>query len=641
MNVLDLYAKLTLDDSQYDKGLADAEKKGSSFGSKLKSAMGVGVKAIGTGIVAAAAAVGKLTSSAIEGYADFEQLVGGVETLFGAGGQSLQEYAKSIGTTVSGAEDAYGRLMTAQETVLRNADEAYKTAGMSANEYMETVTSFSAALIGSLDGDTLAAANAADVAIRDMSDNANKMGTSMDAIQSAYQGFAKQNYTMLDNLKLGYGGTKTEMERLLQDATAISGVEYDIDSLSDVYDAIHVIQTEMGITGTTAKEASSTISGSIGMMKSAWQNLVAGLGNKDADLGQLFEDLVESAETAFGNILPVAEQAIGGIAQVIEKFAPVIAEKLPGLIDSVLPPLLSAATTLVNALVQNLPTILAAISEALPGIITALTTTIADSAPQLVEVGIMLLMALINGLIQAIPILVEKTPEIVKAIWETIKAHAPEMLDAASTLINTLLAGIGQLLQPIMQKGKEIVQKIGEGIKNAAQNALQWGKDVVNKVVQGVKDAFSSLVSAGRNLVEGIWSGISNGLGWIKGKISGWVGNVTSFIKSLFGIHSPSTVMRDQVGKFLAQGIGIGFMDEMPKVEQMMKDAMPEVSGLVGSADITAKSGTNNTTTEIIGLLHEILASMGYDIVLDDGTLVGRMDKLLGRRSLQRARGNA
>ena len=641
MNVLDLYAKLTLDDSQYDKGLADAEKKGSTFGSKLKSAMGIGVKAIGAGIVAASTAIGALTKNAVEGYADFEQLVGGVETLFGAGGQSLQEYAKSIGTTVSGAEDAYGKLMTAQETVLRNADEAYKTAGMSANEYMETVTSFSAALIGSLDGDTLAAANAADVAIRDMSDNANKMGTSMDAIQSAYQGFAKQNYTMLDNLKLGYGGTKTEMERLLKDATALSGVEYDIDSLSDVYDAIHVIQTEMGITGTTAKEASSTISGSIGMMKSAWQNLVAGLGDKDADLGQLFDNLVESAETAFENILPVAEQVLGGIAQVIEKLAPVIAEKLPGLVEEILPPLLSSATTLVNALVTALPTILTAITEALPEIIVSVTSTLADMSPQLVEAGIILTLALMQGLIEAIPVLVEKSPEIVKAIWETIKAHAPEMLDAASTLINTLLAGIGNLLGKILAKGKEIAGKIGEGIKTAAQNALQWGRDVVNKVVQGVKNAFSSLVSAGRNLVEGIWSGISNGLGWIKEKISGWVGNVTSFIKGLFGIKSPSTVMRDQVGKFLAQGIGVGFMDEMPKVEQMMKDAMPEISGLVGSADISVKSGSNNTTTEIVGLLHEILSSMGYDIVLDDGTLVGRMDKLMGRRTLQRARGNA
>lgn len=641
MNVLDLYAKLTLDDSQYDKGLADAEKKGSTFGSKLKSAMGIGVKAIGAGIATAATAIGALTKNAVEGYADFEQLVGGVETLFGAGGQSLQEYAKSIGTTVSGAEDAYGKLMTAQETVLRNADEAYKTAGMSANEYMETVTSFSAALIGSLDGDTLAAANAADVAIRDMSDNANKMGTDMSAIQSAYQGFAKQNYTMLDNLKLGYGGTKTEMERLLKDATAISGIEYDIDSLSDVYDAIHVIQTEMGITGTTAKEASSTISGSIGMMKSAWQNLVAGLGDKDADLGQLFDNLVESAETAFENILPVAEQVLGGIAQVIEKLAPVIAEKLPGLVEEILPPLLSSATTLVNALVTALPTILTAITEALPEIIVSVTSTLADMSPQLVEAGIILTLALMQGLIEAIPVLVEKIPEIVKAIWETIKAHAPEMLDAASTLINTLLAGIGNLLGKILAKGKEIAGKIGEGIKTAAQNALQWGRDVVNKVVQGVKNAFSSLVSAGRNLVEGIWSGISNGLGWIKEKISGWVGNVTSFIKGLFGIKSPSTVMRDQVGKFLAQGIGVGFMDEMPKVEQMMKDAMPEISGLVGSADISVKSGSNNTTTEIVGLLHEILSSMGYDIVLDDGTLVGRMDKLMGRRTLQRARGNA
>ena len=640
MNVFDLYAKLTLDDSSYDKGLENAEKKGSTFGQKLKSAMGVGVKAIGAGIGAASTALAALTKNAIEGYADYEQLVGGVETLFGAGGQSIQEYAKTIGTTVAGAEDAYGKLMTAQETVLRNADEAYKTAGMSANEYMETVTSFSAALIGSLDGDTLAAANAADVAIRDMSDNANKMGTSMDAIQSAYQGFAKQNYTMLDNLKLGYGGTKTEMERLLKDATALSGVEYDIDSLSDVYDAIHVIQTDLGITGTTAKEASTTISGSIGSMKSAFKNLVAGLGDSNADLGKLFDNLIESAETAFGNILPVAEKAITGIATVIEKLAPVVAEKLPGLVEQVLPPLLSSATTLVNALVEALPTILTAITEALPEIIVSVTSTLADMSPQLVEAGILLTIALMQGLIEAIPVLVEKIPEIVKAIWETIKAHAPEMLQASNELINQLLIGIGNLLGKILAKGKEIVSKIGEGIKTAAEKALQWGKDVVNKVVQGISNAFDSLRTAGLNLVQGIWNGISAGYDWITGRIRSWVGNVLSYIKSLFGIKSPSTVMRDQVGKFLALGIGEGFVDEMPKVERMMQEAMPEVSGLVGSADLTVKSGST-PYAQIVGLLQEILASMGYDIVLDDGTLVGRMDKMLGRRTMQRARGNA
>ena len=642
INVFDLFAKLTLDDAEYDKGLEDAQKKGEGFGSKLKSAMGVGVKAIGAGIGAASTALAALTKNAVEGYADYEQLVGGVETLFGAGGQSLTEYAYSVGKSVDQAEEEYSRLMTAQNEVLRNAENAFKTAGMSTNDYMETVTGFSAALIESVGGDTLKAATLADQAITDMSDNANKMGSDMEAIKTAYAGFAKQNYTMLDNLKLGYGGTKEEMQRLLDKAGEISGIEYDISSYADIVDAIHVVQTEMGITGTTAKEASSTISGSLGMLKGAWQNLVAGMGNGEADLDKLFSDLVDSAETAFENILPVAEQALSGIASVIEKLAPVIAEKLPGLIESILPSLLSSATTLVNALVESLPTILTAITNALPEIIVSITTTLADMTPQLVEVGIMLLMALIDGLIQAIPVLVEKAPEIVKAIWQTIKAHAPEMLDAASNLITTLLAGIGQLFGQILAKGREIVSKIGEGIKNAARSALDWGREVVNKVVQGVRNAFDSVKTVGLNLVKGIWNGISSGYDWITGKIRGWVGSVLSFIKGLFGIKSPSTVMRDQVGKNMALGIGVGFVDEMGAVEKMMKDAMPDVGTMVGDIDVTA-NGTKSAsaTHNVIGLLEQILAKVGNDIYLDGDKLVGYVDKGLGRNAALRSRGVA
>lgn len=604
MDLFDLFARIFLDSSEYEEGIESATKKGEGFGSKLKKAIGVGIKAIGAGLLAGATAAAKLTQSATQAYADYEQLVGGVETLFKNSSGLVQQYAA----------------------------DAYKTAGLSANEYMETVTSFSASLLQSLGGDTEQAAKVADMAISDMSDNANKMGSSMESIQAAYQGFAKGQYQLLDNLKLGYSGTKTEMERLLKDATALSGVEYDIDSLSDVYEAIHVIQDELGITGTTAKEASTTISGSIGMMKSAWQNLVAGLGDSNADMDKLFGDLVDSVETTFNNILPVAEKALTGIATVVEKLAPVIAEKLPGLVDRVLPPLLSAATTLVNALVENLPTIINVIIEVLPEIITSVTTALADASPQIVEAGILLTIALMNGLIQAIPVLVEKIPEIVKAVWETIKAHAPEMLQASNELINQLLIGIGNLLGKVADKGREIL----------------------NKVKEGIMGAISSVVSVGMDIVRGIWQGISSGLGWIKSKITGWVGDVLGFFKRILKIGSPSKVFRDQVGKFMAQGIGQGFVDEMGNVERMMQDAMPEVSGLfdtdypmeVTSVDylpdgISGRGADSRLMEEILGLLRDIRDNMDADLVLSDGTLIGWMDKALGRRAMQRARGNA
>ena len=243
-----------------------------------------------------------LTKSAIENYKEYEQLVGGVETLFGAGGQSLEEYAESVGKTVEEAQADYNNLISAQNEVLANAENAYKTSGLSMNEYMETVTSFSASLIQSLGGDTQAAAEYADKAIVDMSDNANKMGTDISSIQTAYQGFAKQNYTMLDNLKLGYGGTKTEMERLILDAEKLdTSFKASRDSngdltmsFSDIVDAIHIVQDDLGITGTTAKEASTTIEGSVNSMKSAWSNLVTGLARDDADIGQLVDNLVTS-----------------------------------------------------------------------------------------------------------------------------------------------------------------------------------------------------------------------------------------------------------------------------------------------------------------------------------------------------------
>ena len=285
----------------------------------LEVTIGGTMKAFAAFSTAALTAGAAITKSAVEHYADYEQLVGGVETLFGAGGQSLEEYAKSVGKSTEDAKKDYDSLMKAQDTVLKNADNAYKTAGLSANEYMETVTGFSAALIKSMGGDTEAAAKKADMAITDMADNANKMGSDISSIQTAYQGFAKQNYTMLDNLKLGYGGTKEEMQRLLEDATKLSGIEYDISSYADIVDAIHVVQTEMGITGTTAKEASETISGSISAAKSAYENLMTGLADENADLDGLIDNMADSILTVVDNVLPRIMETAPRIVETVPK----------------------------------------------------------------------------------------------------------------------------------------------------------------------------------------------------------------------------------------------------------------------------------------------------------------------------------
>ena len=349
-------ANLAIDDTT---GRAEqSHSKISSAFSKIGSAAVKLGKVMATGLAAGSAAMLAIGKSALESYADFEQLVGGVETLFKESAGIVQEYA----------------------------NEAYKSAGMSANEYMETVTGFSASLLQSLDGDTAKAAEKANQAIIDMSDNANKMGSTMESIQNAYQGFAKQNYTMLDNLKLGYGGTKEEMQRLLKDAQAISGIKYDISSYADVVDAIHVIQEEMGIAGTTAEEASSTISGSFASMKSAWENLLTGLGNEDADLSGLIDNFVNSASTVVDNVLPRVEIILGGIADAIAKIIPIIGEKLPGLLESMLPPLIEGAVALTNGLIAALPALLEILLPQIPFIIEQIGLALIEVFPQLLEV---------------------------------------------------------------------------------------------------------------------------------------------------------------------------------------------------------------------------------------------------------------
>lgn len=550
MDLFDLSAKITLNTKGYKDAIKDAENETSGFGSKIGKAFGTLGKVTLAGLGAAAAGVGTLVKSAVSSYADYEQLVGGVETLFKDSADIVQEYASN----------------------------AYKTAGMSANQYMETVTSFSASLLQSLGGDTEKAAKYGDMAVQDMADNANKMGTAIESIQLAYQGFARGQYGLLDNLKLGYGGTKEEMERLLEDAEKISGIHYDISSLSDVYDAIHVVQTEMGITGTTAKEAASTISGSTAMMKSSWQNLVTGIADDTADFELLIDNFVESVGTMANNILPRISKALSGVGKLITGLAPTIAAAVPALVGDILPTLTTSAMQLLmsfgQAIITNLPmladsalqvilSLADGIANSLPELIPTIVDvvlqivdTLIDNVDKLVEASLQIIIALASGLIQSLPRLLAKAPEIILSLVQAIIGAVGQLAQAAGSIISTLAQGIGARISTIIGKGKEVLV----AFKN------------------GVVSAVGSLASAGLNLVQGIWNGISNGLGWIKGKIQGWVGNVTSFIKGLFGIHSPSTVMRDQVGKFLALGIGEGFTREMTNVEKMMQNSMPDLT---------------------------------------------------------------
>ena len=365
---------------QLSNKLVDLGKKGATAAfNGLKKLAGISFKALTVGLAGAATATGVLVKNAVSAYADYEQLVGGVETLFGAGGLSIEDYAKSVGKSVGSVKGEYNTLMESQNLVLKNANDAYKTAGLSANQYMDTITSFSASMIASVGGDTKKAAELSNMAIVDMSDNANKMGTSMDSIIQTYQSLAKGNYAMLDNLKLGYGGTKEELKRLLKDASKLTGKKFKISNYSDVVEAIHAIQENMGITGTTAKEASSTISGSLASMKAAWGNLMPALIQGGDAFDQCVDNLVDSAKTFFKNIKPAITKALSGIGDLITELAPIIEAEFPTLIDELLPPLLKAATALLKGLIIALPSIAKTIINEIPDILKGVGEAIADA----------------------------------------------------------------------------------------------------------------------------------------------------------------------------------------------------------------------------------------------------------------------
>lgn len=434
-----------------------AGQKTSIFGDVLKANL-LG-NAIVSGVKAVASGIKSLISGAIEGYGEYEQLVGGVETLFGS----------------------------SADTVIKNAENAYKTAGLSANAYMETVTSFSASLLQSMGNDTEAAAKKADQALTDMSDNANKMGTDMQSIQNAYQGFAKQNYTMLDNLKLGYGGTKEEMQRLIDDANALNAAQgnytnYSIESYADIVDAIHTVQTEMGITGTTALEASTTVEGSINSMKAAYQNFVTGLGDQNADIGALTEELIQTAGTVAENVLPVIENVVKNIAETVKKQGPDMITKFVAYATEKLPEVLKLGiqliVSLVKGLAQNLPELL----RGTLALVDTIISTFLDSLPDIIEVG----------------------KNIVMGLWEGIKAMASWIGDKVSGFVGGLVDGVKGVL------GIHSPSRVFAGIgKNMALGLGQGFERQMQSVTAGIQDAIptptvDTVYNAAAGLVNGL-----------------------------------------------------------------------------------------------------------------------------------------
>lgn len=723
INLFNLFAKISLDDKDFEKGVDNAGKKGKSLSSVFSGiGNGIGVVASATvkAVGAASAAVGALAGLSIKQYAEYEQLIGGVETLFKDSSNIVKGYA----------------------------DNAYKSAGLSANEYMSTITGFSASLLQGLGGDTKKAAEIGNKAVTDMSDNANKMGTSMEMIQNAYQGFAKQNYTMLDNLKLGYGGTKEEMQRLLADASKLSGVEYSIGNFSDIIEAIHVVQDELGITGTTAKEAATTIQGSFSAMKSAWTNVLTGMSDDSADFDTLINNLVESASTFGDNILPRIKIALTGIGKLVEA----LVSKLPTIIQSILPDIVksgisvlgtlgksltSSAPILISSAVDIIKTLVSGIQSSLPSIVTSameilnslingivevlpmllelglqmlitlgqgiaaslpsliptivnlvisLCDMIINNLPMIIDVAIDIILALVEGLVNALPTLIQEVPRIINSFADAIYAKLPDILKAGIDILLMLIKGLIDSIPILIQNlpqiimaivnaftlynwwnigsnlitnigngiksmftnikaiakltgenvvnaikgifsgggniGKNLISYISNGISSSVGNLLQAAKNIAISAIQGIQNIFgwNTASSIGSNLIRGIWAGISNMSGWIINLIGGFAGSVVKSIKGFFGIHSPSKVMQDEVGVFLAQGIGVGFDDEIDSVNKDIENSL----AYDYNSNIDVEKDNKNNYSSVLAAIYNLLKTIADNGINIDGREVAK-----------------
>ena len=557
------------------KNMNESMKDATNTASKMSSVMkGIGSSAIkvGKGLAvagaAAATAVTALVSKSVGAFADYEQLTGGVETLFGASGRSVEEYAQSVGKSVSDIQGKYDSLMSAQNAVLENANKAYMTAGMSANEYMDTVTGFSASLISSLGGDTNKAADYANSALVDMSDNANKMGTDMESIKNAYQGFAKQNYTMLDNLKLGYGGTQEEMKRLLSDAEKLTGQKYDISSFADITQAIHAIQTQMDITGTTAKEASTTISGSWGSLKAAFQNVLVGLTTGGDMFDQSLDALINTAVTFGQNIIPAIKGALSGVGYLIEGLAPVIGETIPPLINDLAPTLANSAVSLISSLVNGLTqnatqfseclsnmiivavagisTVVPQLLDAASKIVSNLMQGLTNSMPQIVNGAVTLIEGLVDGLVDNVPLLVMGAVQLVASLANGLIANLPRIIDAGVNLITGIVSASYSMMPQIIQNGMQLVVNLAVGLVRAIPQLIAALPRITGAIVKGFKSV--NWFDLGLQLIKSIWEGIKsigsemwNGVKEKTSELWGGVKNVVSEklnnIKSAYDAH--------------------------------------------------------------------------------------------------------
>ena len=576
MNLLDLAVKITCDDQ--------ASGQVSGIGSRITGALGTAAKVGGAAVAALGTATISVGKSALDAFADYEQLVGGIDTLFKDSSSKMQQYAAS----------------------------AYQTAGVSANRYMEISTSFAASLISSLGGDTAAAADMANMAIMDMSDNANKMGTDLEVVQEAYQSLARGNYEMLDSLKLGYGGTKSELERLLSDAEQIAASQgmvrdYSIDSYADIVEAIHLVQDEMGITGTTAAEAATTISGSINSAKAAWENWLAGLGNEDADMSALTDQLVQSVVTAGENIVPRMGQIMSTLVQTVVQYAPQLGQEIMnGLSQIDFAQVGRTASDLILMLVNGIVTNLPMLAQAALQIVMALGQGLVTNGPQiLMQLG-QLLLQLAQYIIANVPNILNAAMQFFGMILQGIVTYGPQILatligllgqligqviawagqmlanavSAAANFLGGLMGGLASLPGQVASFLGGIISNVASWVGEMASNAIDAASRFASNLIDGLASIPGQVVDIGGQIIQGMVDGVVGAARGLIDAVGGAVNDAIGWAKGLLGIASPSKVFRE-IGQFTMQGAALGVEDDAPMLARSTEDAM---RGMVGSA---------------------------------------------------------
>ena len=599
-----------LDSSGFKQGL-----------SKLGTVAGKIGKGIATAMVTATATVGALVTQSVKAYGDYEQLIGGVDKLFQESSKRVQEYAKN----------------------------SFRTAGISANEYLETVTGISANLIKSLGGDTKKASDIANMAIKDMADNANTFGTSMEDVKNVYSALARGMYVTLDNLKLGYAGTKQGAEQMIADANRIKEANGEmanlsVDNYADLVEAIHIAQEQLHITGTTAKEASTTLQGSLKMAKASWQDLVAGISNPDANISVLINNFIESAVTFGKNLIPIVEQALLGVGTLIEKLLPEIIERIPTIINSIFPQLINSGIDMVNSILKGIQQNLPAIINGAVMIILQLVNGLADMLPTLIPVMVDAVILIVETLIDNLDLIIDAGLQLIIALAFGIVDALPRLLEKLPTLISKMVIELTkpEMLQKLISAGILLIIALIEGIVKTIPTLLKTMPTIISSAKNQLKNNIKNTDwrQLGRDIIMGIKNGLINYAGELYNSLKNIASSALRKAKEALKIKSPSRVFADQVGQWIPKGIAVGIdanvdsalksLDDMSdEMVDRMKDAVNIETGK------SSFSGLSSTVNEMISANSEFTGDINNVLTLDGEVVYENQQKIEARKNLQ------